>query len=188
MLSKRFINAAQMISAPARGHYKAAVLLAGNGVYDGTETTEAVALLVGLSRRDIQVQCFAPDRDQAHVVDHTSGQEEQHPRNVLKESARIARGNVLDIAQLKAADFDAVFVPGGFGAAKNFCDFGFKGPEMSVEADVQSVLKEFHSAKKVIGMSCIAPIIAAKAFGDVKLTLGKASGDSWPFAGSIEAA
>lgn len=45
------------------------------------------------------------------------------PRNVLTESARIARGKISDLAQLSAAHHDAAIFPGGFGAAKNLCVF-----------------------------------------------------------------
>jgi enhancing lycopene biosynthesis protein 2 len=164
------------------------VLLAGSGVYDGSEITEAVSLLVGLSRLQAEVKCFAPNTNQAHVVDHTTGEEDSNPRNTLKESARIARGAVTPIEELRASDFDALFVPGGFGAAKNLCDFGFKGAEMQVYPSTQSVLEDFKREKKVIALSCIAPILAAKAFGNCEITLGKETGENWPYAGSSGAA
>ena len=134
-------------------------------MYDGTETTEAVSLLVSLGKHKAEVQCFAPNRDQHHVVNHTNGEEQAETRNVLLESARIARGNVKDLAELQAKDFDALFVPGGFGAAKNLSDFGIKGADMEVKPDVSQVLKDFHQNQKYIGLCCISPIIAAKVFG-----------------------
>eukprot|EP00351_Strombidinopsis_sp_SopsisLIS2011_P006052 CAMPEP_0116870206 /NCGR_PEP_ID=MMETSP0463-20121206/75_1 /TAXON_ID=181622 /ORGANISM="Strombidinopsis sp, Strain SopsisLIS2011" /LENGTH=128 /DNA_ID=CAMNT_0004506433 /DNA_START=248 /DNA_END=634 /DNA_ORIENTATION=- len=114
-------------------------------------------------------------------------------RNVLVESARLARGDVKAISQLKASDFDALFVPGGFGAAKNLSDFGFKGADMQVHSDVEAVLKDFHATKRPIGLCCISPVVAAKVFGTksggpgLKMTLG-ARGDNWPYNGSIDAA
>ena len=174
---------------------KAAVLLHGCGVYDGTEVTEATSLLVALSKQKVDVQCFAPDRDQMHVVNHLNGEEQPAPRNVLQESARIARGNVKSLDNLKADDFDVLFIPGGFGAAKNLSDFGVKGANMTVMSDVATVMKEFHTAQKYIGLCCISPIIAAKVFGKksggegAKLTLGsKGSEEEWPYQGSIDAA
>lgn len=141
------------------------------------------------------MQCFAPDRDQMHVVNHMNGEEQSNARNVLQESARIARGNVKTLDQLKAADFDALFIPGGFGAAKNLSDFGVNGANMAVKDDVTAVLKEFHAAQKYIGLCCIAPILAAKVFGSnsggegAKITLGsKGSEEDWPYQGSIDAA
>lgn len=175
------------------GTFKAAVLLAGCGVYDGSEITETTAMLVALSKHKAEVQCFAPNRDQMHVVNHLNGEDMKEARNVMTESARIARGNVKAISELKVADFDVLFLPGGFGAAKNWSDFGVKGAEMSVQEDVASVLKDFHGAKKYIGMSCIAPVVAAKVFGSkyggpgIKLTLG-CRGDNWPYNGAIDAA
>ena len=118
-----------------------------------------------------------------------TGEEDPIPRHMVKESARIARGNVKALHDLNAKDYDALLVPGGFGAAKNLCTFGFKGEKMTVHDDVEKVLRDFHSAKKVIGLTCISPIIAAKVFGSegVKLTLG-GRGENFPSAGSIDAA
>ena len=107
----------------------------------------------------------------------------------MEESARISRGNCKDLNTLKATDFDALLVPGGFGAAKNLSDFGFKGADMTVDKEFEEVLRDFKAQKKVIGLTCISPIVAAKVFGKdgVKLTLG-CKGDEWPYAGSIDAA
>ena len=93
------------------------------------------------------------------------------------------------MAELKAADYDALLIPGGFGAAKNLCTFGFDGADMTVHEDMERVMRDFRSSDKVIGLTCISPIIAAKVFGDVgvNLTLGGTS-DNFPYAGSIEAA
>jgi len=155
---------AQQISSAAFS-YRAAVILHGNGVYDGTECTEAVAVLVGLSRAKAQVQCFAPNRPQMHVVNHTNGEEDStHERNVMVESARICRGDIKDIAELKSKDFDTLIIPGGFGAAKNLSNFGVVGDKMTVHDDVASVLKDFKDNRKIIGLSCIAPVLAAKTF------------------------
>ena len=176
-----------LISRSFSTNLRAAVLLAGNGVYDGTEVTEAASLLIALSRANASVTCFAPNRVQAHVVNHLTGEEVDQERNVLQESARIARGEISDLANLDHTAFDALFVPGGFGAAKNLSDFGFKGAEMTVQPDVEKVLLDFHGSQKYIALCCISPILAAKVFGNAKLTLGK-RGDAWPYNGSIDAA
>ena len=82
----------------------------------------------------------------------------------MEESARIARGNVKDLNELDFHDFDALIIPGGFGAAKNLSDFGIVGDKMKVSDDVAKVLNDFKDSKKVIGLACIAPILAAKTF------------------------
>ena len=105
---------------------------------------------------------FAPDVKQAHVVDHSKGAEMEEARSVMVESARIARGAVSPLTDLTVEGLDAVVIPGGFGAAKNLSDFGFKGADMTVNDQVERVLKDFHSAGKPIGLCCISPIIAAK--------------------------
>lgn len=111
----------------------------------------------------------------------------------MAESARISRVQVNDLATIDTKEYDAILVPGGFGAAKNLSSFGFKGEDMTVQADVENALKQFHSSQKIIGLTCIAPIVAARVFGTkfggpgLTLTLGKTD-KNWPYNGSIEVA
>lgn len=152
---------------------KVAVILSGCGVYDGAEIHESVIALLRLSQRGAQVQCFAPDMAQHHVVNHLTGQEMAESRNVLVESARIARGQVRDVRELQAADFDALVIPGGFGAAKNLSDFAFKGASCSVQPDVLAAARGFAEAHKPVGLICIAPAMAARIYGaGVHCTIG----------------
>ncbi|HSB98102.1 MAG TPA: isoprenoid biosynthesis glyoxalase ElbB [Spongiibacteraceae bacterium] len=153
---------------------KVAVVLAGCGVYDGSEIHEAVLTLLALDQRGIGYQCFAPNIPQLHVVNHLTGEVAPgETRNVLIEAARIARGKVLDLAEANAADFDALLVPGGFGAAKNLCDFAVKGSTMQVQPDFLRFAQTMHKAGKPIGLICIAPAMAAKIFGaGVECTIG----------------
>ena len=150
-----------------------AVLLSGCGVYDGSEIQEAVLTLLYLDQLGASVRCFAPDREQAHVINHQSGDVAKgEKRNVLVEAARICRGKIEDLATLQANDFDALLLPGGFGAAKNLCSFAFDGANLKIEPSVQRVLKDFHAQKKPIGILCIAPVIAAKVLG-ASVTIGE---------------
>lgn len=144
---------------------RVAVVLSGCGVFDGSEIHEAVSVLIHLSRAGAKYDCFAPDAEQMHVVNHLTGQPTNERRNVLVESARIARGKIRPLAKLRAADYDAVIFPGGFGAAKNLCSFATKGAECDVSPDAARVVREFHAAGKPVGMCCIAPVIAAKVLG-----------------------
>lgn len=153
---------------------KVAVILSGCGVYDGAEIHESVITLLRLDQRGAHVQCFAPDIEQMHVVDHFSGDETGEKRNVLVESARIARGEIKDVHELHAADYDALIIPGGFGAAKNLSDFAISGATCTVQPDVLKAAQSFVSAQKPIGMMCIAPAMAAKIFGEgIICTIGK---------------
>ncbi|XP_024095091.3 glutamine amidotransferase-like class 1 domain-containing protein 3, mitochondrial isoform X3 [Pongo pygmaeus] len=146
-------RAALHLSVP-RPAARVALVLSGCGVYDGTEIHEASAILVHLSRGGAEVQIFAPDVPQMHVIDHTKGQpSEGESRNVLTESARIARGKITDLANLSAAHHDAAIFPGGFGAAKNLSTFAVDGKDCKVNKEVERVLKEFHQAGKPIGHS-----------------------------------
>ncbi|MFP3515692.1 isoprenoid biosynthesis glyoxalase ElbB [Pseudomonas sp. SIMBA_077] len=151
-----------------------AVILSGCGVYDGTEIHESVITLLRLSQRGANVQCFAPNVAQLHVINHLTGEEMPESRNVLVESARIARGEVKDIREAKVADFDALIVPGGFGAAKNLSTFATEGAACSVQPDVLALAEAFAEAGKPVGLMCISPAIAAKIYGPgVTCTIGK---------------
>ncbi|MFK3774660.1 isoprenoid biosynthesis glyoxalase ElbB [Pseudomonas sp. NPDC089406] len=153
---------------------KVAVILSGCGVYDGAEIHESVITLLRLDQRGAQVQCFAPNIAQLHVIDHLTGNEMPESRNVLVESARIARGEVKDIREAKAEDFDALIVPGGFGAAKNLSNFAVEGAECSVNADLLALAEAFAEACKPVGLICISPALAAKIYGPgVVCTIGK---------------
>lgn len=155
-------------------HKKVAVILSGCGVYDGAEIHESVLTLLRLDQRGAVVQCFAPNVAQLHVVDHYSGDEMDETRNVLVESARIARGQIKDVKELHVGDFDAVILPGGFGVAKNLSDFVVSGANCNVQADVLSATQAFVKAGKPVGLMCIAPALAAKIFGaGVICTIGK---------------
>lgn len=145
---------------------RAAVVLSGCGVFDGTEIHEAVSVLLHLSRAGVHVDVFAPDIEHAHVINHvTQKPSAGERRSVLVEAARIARGAIAPLAKLRADSYDAVFFPGGFGAAKNLCDFAEKGPACTVNPEVERVVTAFRAADKPIGMCCIAPAIAARIFG-----------------------
>ncbi len=152
---------------------KVAVVLAGCGVYDGSEIHEAVITILNLHKCGAQISFFAPDMIQADVVNHFEGKPDNNQRNVLVESARIARGAVAPLSQFNADDYDAVVFPGGFGAAKNLCTFAFDGANCKVNVQVQTLIDSMLKLKKPMGFLCIAPVIAAKAISNgVKITIG----------------
>tara|TARA_R100000027_G_scaffold52103_3_gene40836 strand:+ start:14674 stop:15330 length:657 start_codon:yes stop_codon:yes gene_type:complete len=154
---------------------KVAVLLSGSGVYDGSEIYETTFTLLALEAAGAEAICCAPDIPQHHVVNHATGEvEEGEGRSVLIESARLARGKVVDLAELSSSDFDALILPGGFGAAKNLSNYSEKGPDCSVDPGVASFVRAFHAKKKPIGMMCIAPVIGAAVLGGsgIRLTIG----------------
>ncbi|PLR62088.1 isoprenoid biosynthesis protein ElbB [Pseudomonas sp. QC2] len=152
---------------------KIAVILSGCGVYDGAEIHESVITLLRLDQRGAQVQCFAPDIAQLHVINHLTGEEMPESRNVLVESARIARGNVKNLRDANAEDFDALIVPGGFGAAKNLSNFAVEGAGCSVNPQVLELAEAFAEARKPVGLICISPALAAKIYGPgVTCTIG----------------
>lgn len=152
---------------------KVAVILSGCGVYDGSEIYESVITLLRLDQRGATVQCFAPNIQQMHVINHLTGDEMSESRNVLIESARLARGEIKDLSEANAEDFDALIMPGGFGAAKNLSNFATQGAGCTILPDVLSVAQAFAKARKPVGMMCIAPTMAAQIFGPgVVCTLG----------------
>lgn len=141
------------------------VILSGCGYLDGTEIQEAAAILIALDRRGAAVICMAPNQEQMHTVDHLAGKPMGEKRNVLVESARIARGKIRDIATVETEELDALVFPGGFGAAKNLSTFVADGANCKVNEEVGRVVREMHAAHKPIGLACIAPVIAAKVLG-----------------------
>jgi enhancing lycopene biosynthesis protein 2 len=153
---------------------KVAVVLAGCGFYDGAEINEAVLTLLCLEQQGASYQCFAPNIQQMHVINHLTGEPvEGESRNVLVEAARIARGNILDIKKASADEFDALIVPGGFGAAKNLSNFAVAGSAMEVQQDFLALARAFHEKGKPIGLICIAPVMAAAICGEgVRCTIG----------------
>jgi len=154
---------------------KIGVVLSGCGVYDGAEIHESVLVLLALDRRGAEAVVCAPDAPQMHVVNHLSGEVEPGAsRNVLVESARIARGAIRDVATVRADEIDGLLLPGGFGAAKNLCDFAVKGRDCTVHPEVARLVREVHAQGKPVGAVCIAPALIAKVLGPEKprLTIG----------------
>lgn len=150
-----------------------ALILSGCGVFDGSEIYETTLTLLRLDQLGIAYECFAPDIAQHHVINHGTGDEMEETRNVLVESARLARGKVRPLEELSADDFDALILPGGFGAAKNLCDFAVKGEDLELVAGLQEVVQPFHAAGKPIGVMCIAPVMVPKLLGEgISVTIG----------------
>jgi enhancing lycopene biosynthesis protein 2 len=148
---------------------KVGVVLSGCGVMDGSEIHEAVLTLYFLDKQGAEVVFMAPDLS-FKAVDHLSGRETGEMRNVLVESARIARGKIRDIKEVKAAELDALILPGGFGAAKNLCDFASKGAGAAPHPEVARLVKEMHQFKKPIGAVCISPALIASIFKGTSIT------------------
>lgn len=135
---------------------KVAVILSGCGVFDGAEIHESVFTLWAIAKSGASYTIFAPDVNQHHVINHLNGEQMKETRNVLVEAARIARGDIKPLSAYKAADFDALLLPGGFGAAKNLSSLAFEGPDCTVNAEVEQALKTTHAAKNP-SVPCVLP-------------------------------
>lgn len=152
---------------------KFAVILSGCGHQDGAEIHEATLTLWAIHKNGADYQCFAPDIKQHHVLNHITGEEMNEERNVLIESARIARGKIRPLAEYRTEDFDGLVLPGGVGAAKNLCTYAFDGPDCTVNKDVARAVSTTHDAGKPIGALCIAPVVVARVLKGIKLTIGQ---------------
>lgn len=152
---------------------KFAVILAGSGVYDGAEIHEATLTLLAIAKNGASYAIFAPDIPQHHVINHLTGEVMQESRNVLVEAARIARGNIRPLSTFRAADFDAMIFPGGFGAAKNLSTWAFEGDNCTVNPEVENAIRSMNDVRKPIGAMCIAPVILARLFKSCHLTTGQ---------------
>lgn len=161
---------------------KFAVILSGCGVFDGAEIHEATMTLYAIAKHGAEYEIFAPDIEQYHVINHITGEEMNERRNVLIESARIARGKIKNLKDFDAQNFDALIFPGGFGVAKNLSDFAQKGAECTVNKEVENAIISMNNAKKPIGGLCISPVILAKTLTGAIVTIG----DDKATAGEIE--
>ncbi|HNX04775.1 MAG TPA: isoprenoid biosynthesis glyoxalase ElbB [Opitutales bacterium] len=149
---------------------KVAVILSGCGSRDGAEVQESVLILLELDKAGAEVQCFAPDIQQEHVVSHLDGSVSTfRERNVLEEAARIARGDIVPLADARVADFDAVILPGGHGVTKNLSNFAYEGANCAVDGEVERFILGMHKAGKPIGAACLAALLVAKILGDAEV-------------------
>lgn len=160
------------------------VVLSGCGFMDGAEIHESVCTLLALAEAGVTTRCFAPDVS-FDVIDHRTGEATGERRNALEEAARIARGDIADLATADADDLDAVLLPGGFGAAKVLSNFAEAGDECTVDEDLGNLLRTMHAAGKPIGAICIAPAVVARALGKHHPTM--TIGDDTATAGALQA-
>lgn len=149
-----------------------AVVLSGCGVYDGAEIQEAVLTMLAIKKNGCEYKIYAPDTDQYHVMNHLTGKPSHEKRNILVESARIARGDIQPLSAFRASDADAIIFPGGFGAAKNLSTWAYEGEEARINPDVEKAVDTMMKAGKPVGAMCIAPVILAKLVKETKLTTG----------------
>lgn len=152
---------------------KFAVLLSGCGVFDGSEIHEATLTLLAIKKHNAEYQIFAPDIDQYHVINHLTKEVMHEKRNVLVESARIARGKILALTNYQADDFDGLILPGGSGITKNLSSYAFEGVNCSVNNEVENAIIQTNKAGKPIGALCIAPVLIAKVLAKVDITIGQ---------------
>lgn len=161
---------------------KIGVLLSGCGVYDGAEIQEAVLTLLAINELGADAVCISVDEDQYHVINHLTGEEMPEKRNMLVESARIARGEVVEISTIQPADIDALVIPGGFGNAKNFTNWAFEGPDGMINPKVKLLLVNMINVGKPIAALCVSPVVVAKALENssikATLTIGSTAADS----------
>ncbi len=150
---------------------KVAIILSGCGVYDGSEIHEATLAMLALSKNEVSYECFAQDKDQFHVVNHYTGDIMDETRNVLVESARIARGKIVPLGTIKVSDFTGLLLPGGMGVSKNLSDYAINGESFLVDESVAEVIRAFHAARKPIAALCLAPVVIAKVLG-ARVTIG----------------
>tara|TARA_B100000579_G_scaffold80485_1_gene62637 strand:- start:1066 stop:1722 length:657 start_codon:yes stop_codon:yes gene_type:complete len=166
---------------------KVGVLLSGSGVQDGSEIHESVLTALSLEKSRAEIVFMAPNIDQMHVMNHYTGQEMDEFRNVLVESARIARGNIKDLAEIRGEDLDALIIPGGLGVAKNLSDYAMSGSECSVNPDVYRLVVEMLISKKPIGAICIAPAMMSKILSEQNLSANLTVGSDAATSKDIEA-
>lgn len=148
---------------------KIGILLSGCGVYDGAEIQEAILAMLAVKEVGADYQCISVDKNQYHVINHLKGEEMSENRNMLIESARIARGDIKNINDINPSNIDALLIPGGFGSAKNFTTWAFNGPEGEILPEVKLLIVNMINAGKPIAALCVSPIVIAKALEGTEL-------------------
>lgn len=148
-----------------------AVVLSGCGRADGSEIHESVTALLAIDNAGCTYQCYAPNINQSAVINNLTSKKTEETRNVLVESARIARGEIKDLTELNKDDYDCILFPGGFGAITNWCNFASKGMDCDVEPSINNALKTAYKNQKVIGAMCIAPVTIARVLGKYGITV-----------------
>lgn len=150
-----------------------AIILCGAGYLDGSEIYETTLTLLHLDRQHVRYQCFAPEQAQHHVINHLDGEAMAETRSVLVEAARLTRGDIKPLSAAHPDDFDALIIPGGYGAAKNLCDFASKGTAMTVNQELLVFARAMHRQGKPVGLICIAPVMAPAISGaGTRCTIG----------------
>ncbi len=161
---------------------KIGVIFSGSGVFDGTEIQEGVFTLLAIKKVGAEAVCFAPDINQHHVINHITGEEMDETRNVLVESARIARGDIQSLDNFNSSQLDALVLPGGFGAAKNLTGWAFSGPDGDINQQVKNAIISMVKSKKPVAGLCMGPTVIAKALEDsgvsATLTVGSTEAPS----------
>lgn len=151
---------------------KVAVILGGCGTRDGSEINETVTLLLALDQHGVKYQCFAPDRNQYQVINHVTGEVVNEERNMMVESARIVRGEILPLTEFNANDYDGLAIPGGAGIANNLFTYFTDGMNMTVLPEVRDAIVAVNQQNKPIAAMCIAPVLLANVLNDITITLG----------------
>ena len=154
---------------------KFAIIVCGCGHQDGSEIHETTMTMLAIENHGCTYELFAMNKEQHHVINHLTGEEMAEKRNMLVEAARIARGKIKSLERFQVADFDAVIFPGGYGVAKNFFNYAFKGTDASVDTQITHIIKEIKVAGKHIGALCIAPVLLAKVLDGITITIGNDS-------------
>ncbi|EKT59994.1 isoprenoid biosynthesis glyoxalase ElbB [Providencia sneebia] len=150
-----------------------AVILSGCGVFDGSEIHESVLTMLSLSKNNAEVHFFAPDDNQPSVINHITGEEKAEYRNQMEEASRISRGKIAPLSSADANKLDGLIIPGGFGAAKNLCNFAEKGSDCEINKELLSLVQQMYQQKKPLGLICIAPVMLPKLLNtSVELTIG----------------
>lgn len=161
---------------------KIGVLLSGCGVYDGAEIHEAVFTLLAIEEAGAEAVCIGVDKEQHHVVNHMTGEEQNEKRNMITEASRIARGDIKEINDVEPADIDMLVIPGGFGSAKSFTTWAIEGPDGEVLREVKLLLVNMVNIGKPVVALCVSPVVVAKSFedSDIKpfMTIGSDQEDS----------
>jgi len=106
-----------------------------------------------------------------HTIEHLSGSEaEGESRQVLSESARLARGKIRSLKEQFPGELVGLVLPGGHGAVKNLMtNFADLGRKRELLPAVRDLLEDLTSRRAPIGCISLARAVV-QTFYDEPLT------------------
>ena len=145
---------------------------------DGSETHEAISLMIAIKKVGMEYTCFAINENQKYVIHTTGMSQSNEKRNILTEAGRLNHGMVYDLNKLHVEQFDGLVFPGGYGTGTSYSNFIIcdgktcqKNADYVVRDEIKAVIQEFHEKQKPIFAGCMAPVLVNGSLTGIKIMI-----------------